>query len=396
MRILAVHNYYQQRGGEDQCFDDEVRVLRGNDHQVETLTIHNNRINNTSKLKVALGTIWSRSASAQIQQIIQSFRPDIVHAMNTFPLLSPSVLRTAKRLGVPVVQEVQNYRFTCAGAFLLRDGKVCETCLHSLLPIAAVRHRCYRGSLAGSLTLASSIAIHKQLGSWKRHADLFLCPSEITKQKLVEFGIPADRIFVKPNVLDFDPGVSDSWGDTLVFTGRLSPEKGLRTVLAAWEQDSSLPILHIIGDGPQADEIRDAAARDPRIVWLGKLPLEELLTIVGRAKFLVMPSVWYETFGRTTIEAFAKGTPVIGSRIGGTAEIITEGKNGFLFEAGNSLDLQRAIRQAMLRPTNEYALMRQTARTTFETKYTSQANYDGLMEAYHRAIHNARTPHGSK
>ncbi|XZE18976.1 glycosyltransferase [Pirellulaceae bacterium SH449] len=393
MRILLVHNYYQQRGGEDQCFEDEVRVLQEHGVIVETHSVHNDSIEHKNKLSVALGTVWNREAARYIRSRIDAFQPDILHAMNTFPLLSPSVLRAAKKRGVAVVQEVQNYRFACANAFLLRNGTVCETCLHSHLPIAAVQHRCYRDNLAGSLTLASSIFIHKLLKTWNKNVDTFLTPSQTTRSKMVEFGIDPKRILIKPNTLNFDPGFQASNEDCFVFVGRLSPEKGLTTVLKAWQQNPCFPNLKVIGDGPEAGLAQAAAANDGRIEWLGKRPLTEVLDLVGKAKFLIMPSVWYEAFGRTTIEAFAKGTPVIGSRIGGTAEIITDEITGFLFEPNSSADLSQTIHKALTLTEDAVAQMRVAARHCFEENYTSRANLNGLLAAYDSALAHASKNH---
>lgn len=390
MRVLLVHNYYQQRGGEDQCFEDEIRVLTSHGIQVESFSVHNDSIQERNKLGVALGTVWSRDSARIIRERIDAFQPDVMHAMNTFPLLSPSVLRAAKKRGVAVVQEVANYRFACAGAFLFRDGAVCEQCLHSWMPLAAIQHRCYRNSLAGSATLATSIFLHRILHTWNRNVDVFLTPSQTTRGKMIEFGIDSSKIVIKPNALDIDPGFSETHEDYLVFVGRLSPEKGLSVLLKAWSMNPHFPKLKIIGDGPDAHLVQSAAAEDPRIEWLGKRPLTELLDTVGKASFLVMPSVWHEAFGRTTIEAFAKGTPVIGSRIGGTAEIITHGVNGLLCEPNNPQSLGDAVSTVISLSPNDHMKMRLSARKCFEANYTSDANLQGLLSAYHTAIAQAK------
>lgn len=386
MKILAVHNYYQQRGGEDQCFEDEVEVLRAHGHDVMCHTVHNDVIDDRSKVSVAVGTLWNRSAYREISHAIDAFKPDVMHAMNTFPLLSPAILYAAKKKKVPVIQEVQNYRMSCAGTYLLRNGSVCEVCHRWPVAIPAVVNRCYRGSLAGSSVLASSMLLHRMLRTWTRVVDLFLCPSHITRTKLIESGLPADRIVVKPNVLNIDPGIGDGPQGFVVFVGRLSPEKGLSTVLEAWKSEPRLPRIKVIGDGPQAELIRDAAGRDSRIEWLGRMPMNELLNVVGRANCLVMPSLWYETFGRTTIEAFAKGTPVVGSRIGGTAEIISDNTTGWLFEPGNAVQLaQKVLAVMQLEPTHAQQ-MRSATRAEFLSNYTSKNNYDRLIEAYQRVV----------
>jgi len=389
MKILALHNYYQQRGGEDQCFEDTIRVLKAHGHEVREQTMHNDQIKGAKKVKVALDTLWSRTSYRLIGQVIQDFKPDLMHAMNTFPLFSPSVFYAAKKLGVPVIHEIQNYRTSCAGAYLLRDGNVCEKCIGAAFPIAAIQHRCYRGSRLGSAILATTIALHRWKRTWHNAVDLILCPSKISKQKLIESGMPGEKITVKLNSLDFDPGMGRGTGGFAVFVGRLSPEKGLDTLVDAWKTDSALPILKIIGDGPLATMVQAAQAADTRIQWLGRKPIPELLEIVGQANCLVMPSVWYETFGRTTVEAFAKGTPVVGSRIGGTAEIIDEGKNGWLFTPGNAQELASKVKMAMNLSLVEASSYRDAARKSYLQNYTSEVNYRRLVECYQKAMANS-------
>lgn len=389
MRVLAVHNYYQQRGGEDQCFEDLIHCLSTRGHQVETWTVHNDSIKSASKLRTAFQAIWNSSAFGQMLQRIESFRPDVIHVMNTFPLLSPSILAAAKSRAVPLVLEVANYRFACAGHYLLRDGKICEQCLHRTFPWPAVVHRCYRDSLAGSLSAAAIIGWHRFRSTLQRNVTRFLCPSQTAKDKLAELGIPPDRIEVKGNVLSFDPGVCKQKEDYLVFVGRLSPEKGLHTVFDAFQRDASLPALKIIGSGPMAAQVTEVSQRDSRIQWLGHLPLTELLEVVGRAKILLMPSVWHETFGRTTIEAFAKGTPVLGANIGGMSEVIDHGRTGWKFVPGDTDSFLAKLRQALQLSEPEMNEYRRAARAEFEAKYTDDANHRMLMAAYQRAIETA-------
>ncbi len=391
MKVLAIHNYYQQRGGEDQCFEDEVVVLREHGHEVIVHTVHNDEIHAMSQWRVAAQTIWNRAAYRRVESLIREHRPDVMHAMNTFPRLSFSVLSAARKHRVPILLEVQNYRFACAGAYLLRDGKICEKCLTGPTTLPAIIHRCYRGSLIASAVNASSIGMHRWLKTWSKNVDLFMCPSEVAKSKLVQFGIQPDRVFVKPNMVEPDPGASDSprTDRVCLFVGRLSPEKGLATLIEAWQSNPQLPTLKIIGDGPEATRVRSAAEQDSRIQWLGRMPLPELLAEVGKAYVLIVPSVWHETFGRTTIEAFAKGTPVIASRMGGMAEVVEEGKTGWLFEPGNSGDLATKLFQALQLGTDEMNEMRQAARAVYRSRYTSQNNYRMLLQALELAIANA-------
>ncbi len=389
-RVLAVHNYYQQRGGEDQCFDDLVDILRKRGHEVLTYTVHNDSIADRNRLGVAVGTIWNRRAARRMRQMLREFQPDVVHAVNTFPLLSPAVLATAKRAGIPTLIEVGNYRFACAGGVFIRDGQRCERCLHKALPWPAVAHRCYRQSLAGSIVTATAISSQRILRTWTRATDWIICPSRSARQKLLQMGIPADRIIVKSHSLSYDPAMSRCAGETMMFVGRLSPEKGVTTLLEAWRLHPELPRLTIVGSGPLDDLVRNAADNDPRIGWLGALPVGQVHEQLGAANCLIVPSVVEETFGRVTVEAFARGTPVIGANLGATAELISEGENGFLFAPGDPDALASTLLQFIRTPRHASLQMRQAARKTFEERFTAEVHYKNLLELYARATQNPR------
>lgn len=395
MRILAIHNYYQQRGGEDQCFEDEVNVLTEHGHEVKTYTVHNDSIQG-SKLRVAAGSIWSPNAYQEVFAQVTEYKPDIVHVMNAFPLLSPSVFYAAKKAGAAIVHEVSNYRMFCPGTFLMRDGKHCEACIGKRFALPAIVHRCYRQSYVASLTLAMSTYLHRKWKTWDRAVDLFICPSSAARDLLIQGGLPENRLMVKPNALHADPGAGSGSVGGFVYVGRLSPEKGLRTLLEVWRLDPALPSLTIIGSGPDAELIRKASETDSRIVLLGKMPLEKLLAVVGEAHALIMPSVWNETFGRTTVEAFAKGTPVVGSRIGGTAELIDEGRTGWLFEPGSAVDLHAKLKQALVQSPEDRVAMRFAARQQFLENFLPENNYRSLVRCYERAMEFSRTSKSSK
>ncbi|MFO0941381.1 MAG: glycosyltransferase [Pirellulales bacterium] len=386
MRVLAIHNYYQQRGGEDQCFEDEVSVLESHGHSVSCYTVHNDSVEGQSKLKVAKQSIWNWQAHEKVKTLIQQHQPDVVHVMNAFPLLSPAIFYAAKEAGATVVHEVQNYRMFCANAFMMRDGRHCEDCIGKSFALPALVHRCYRQSLLGSATLAVSMSLHRRWETWHKAVDLFLCPSECAKRLLIRGGLPKQRIVVKPNALNSDPGAGAGSASGFVFVGRLSPEKGLRTLFEAWRSDRSLPTLTIIGDGPDRELVQQMAANDTRIQWLGRLPLELLLEVVGEARALIMPSTWNETFGRTTIEAFAKGTPVVGSRIGGTAELIVEGKTGWLFEPNCSTELTQKVQLALAMDDQQRSEMRAAVRQYFLENFLPDNNYRALLHCYEQAI----------
>lgn len=390
MKLLLCHNYYQQPGGEDQSFAAEARLLEANRHEVVRLTLHNDVISGMSRLGVAGRTLWNRQIYAQTREQIRRDRPDLMHCTNTFPLLSPAVYYAARKEGVPVVQSLRNYRLLCPNALFLRDGRVCEDCLGKAVPWPGVVHGCYRDSRAASAVVAALLAGHRALGTWTRAVDLYFTLTEFARRKFIEGGLAAERIAVKPNFIDPDPGSGSGQGGYAIFVGRLAPEKGVETMLAAWRQLRRPLPLKIVGDGPLVDRVRTAARTDPRIEWLGRRTPDEVLGLVGEAVCLLMPSVWYETFGRTIIEAFARGTPVVASRIGALAELVDDGRTGRLFRPGDSADLACTVERMLADPV-QLALMRQAARRQYEAKYTAAINYRLLMAIYQQAMSMKRT-----
>lgn len=384
MKVLLCHNYYQQRGGEDESFEAEARALAEFGNEVVRYTRHNDAVDAMGRLELAAKTLWNREVYADLRRLIRRERPAVMHCTNTFPLISPAAYAAARAEGVPVVQSLRNYRLLCPGALFLRDGKVCEDCLGKSVPWPGVRHACYRGSRAASTVVASLTTLHRGAGTWRRGVDLYFTLTEFARRKFVEGGLPAGRVVVKPNCVHPDPGPGDGRGGYAVFAGRLSAEKGIDTLLAAWERLARPVPLKVVGDGPLADRVRAAAAANSAVEYLGRRPLPELLDVIGGAACLVMPSVWYETFGRTIIEAYAKGTPVIASRLGAMAELVDEGRTGLLFTAGDAADLAAAVDRLLADPAAA-ARMRPAARREFEEKYTAASNYRQLMAIYDRA-----------
>lgn len=388
MKILAAHNHYQQPGGEDQSFASEVAVLKAYGHEVVQYVLHNDAIAGMSRVRVAGRTIWSRESYAELRALIRQHRPDVAHFNNTFPLMSPAAYYAARAEGVPVVQSLRNFRLLCPGALFHRDGRVCEDCLGKI-PWRGVVHKCYRGSLAGSATVATMLTAHRALGTWNRAVDAYIALTESGRQKFIAGGLSAEQIYVKPNFLDPDPGVARGSGGYGIFVGRLSPEKGLRTMLRAWDQIQGQFRLKIVGDGPDAELVRQAAAANSAIEWVGRKPIHEVLAMIGDAAFLVFPSEWYETFGRVGAEAYAKGTPVIASDLGAMAELVDHERTGLRFTPGDPADLAAKVQQFLALPDDRRAQMRAAARAEFEAKYTADRNYRMLIDIYQAVLARA-------
>jgi glycosyltransferase involved in cell wall biosynthesis len=385
MKILLCHNYYQHRGGEDESFDDEAALLKAYGHDVLQYTLHNDDIERMGWLETARRTLWNDQVYDELRGLIHRERPAVMHCTNTFPLLSAAALHAAWDEKTPVVQALRNYRLFCLNSFFLRNGAVCESCLGKTLPWPGVLHGCYRDSRAASAVVAAMFHVRRSMKTWTRTVSLFFTLTEFSRQKFIQGGLPAERIVVKPNFVLPDPGPSDGAGRGAVFVGRLSVEKGIDTLLAAWSRLGADVPLTIIGDGPLAETVQRAARQDPRITWLGRKPRDEVLAVLGGAACLIMPSVWYETFGRTIMEAFAKGTPVIASRLGAMEEVVEDGQTGMHFTPGDPDDLAAKVRR-LWDDSAQRSAMRSAARLEYEAKYTAQRNYELLMAIYARAI----------
>jgi glycosyltransferase involved in cell wall biosynthesis len=393
MKVLLCHTYYMQRGGEDRSFEEERELLLANGHRVVEYIRRNDELVGMRPLLAASKTLWNRQAAREVSQLIARERPDVLHATNTFPLISPAVCYAAKRHGVAVVQALRNYRLLCANSYLLRDGRPCEDCIGRAIPWPAIKHRCYRDSAAASAVVAAMQVLHRTLGVWRNKVDAFFTLTEFARQKFIDAGLAANRVHVKHNSVSPDPGVGRGDGGYLALVGRLSPEKGIATVLEAWRRDASLPPLRVVGDGPLAVQVQAAAAVDSRITWLGQVTNAEANRVIGAATALLMPSLWYETFGRTIAEAFAAGTPVIASRLGAMAELVDDGQTGWLFTPGDASALAACIHVLSNLPIDAMAAVRRRARQEYECRFTPLHNYARLIEIYEIAKLHSESHH---
>jgi glycosyltransferase involved in cell wall biosynthesis len=387
VRILSVHNLYQIRGGEDESRESEEKLLKEYGHQVDIYLEDNTRLATMNSLDMVKRTVWSTESFRAIQQRLREVKYDIVHVQNFFPLISPSVHYAAQELGVPVVQTLRNYRLLCPNALFFRDGKVCEDCLGKLVPYPGIVHGCYRQSRAASAAVVAMLTVHKMMHTWQKQVNVYIALTEFARQKLIEGGVPQEKIIVKPNFVNPDPGFESEKEGYALFVGRLSVEKGLDTLLAAWETLSGAVPLKIVGDGPLSETVSAVCQRLPNVEWMGLCSISEVYRLMGKAMFVIVPSKWYETFGRVAVEAFAKGTPVIASNIGALAELVDHQRTGLKFIAGNSEDLAAKVNWLINSPSKRIS-MGQNARKEFESRYSASENYSKLIEIYNQAINS--------
>ena len=381
MRVLVVHNEYLYRGGEDAVRALETELLASRGHAVETFVETNERVARLGQLETATRAVWSREAYREVRRRLRRGRHDVMHVHNFFPLVSPSAYYAARDEGVPVVQTLHNYRLLCLNSTFYRDGHVCEECLGKPVPWPGVVHRCYRGSRAGSAAVATMLTVHRAARTWSELVDVYVALTEFARAKLVEGGLPAEKIRVKPNFVAPDPGVGQHGGGYFLYVGRLSAEKGISTLLAGWERLGGVPPLKIVGAGPLEDAVVAAVRRLPGVEWLGPRAPVEVAALMRDAFAVVVPSECYETFGRAAIEAHATAAPVVASDLGAVAEVVEHGRTGLRFRAGDPTALAEAV-TALWSSPGEARRMGEEGRHGYETAYTADANYRALLEIY--------------
>ena len=391
MRVLIVHNHYTQPGGEDEVFRAEVNSLKQRGHEIITFVENNARLKEMNPLRAAQNTIWSRETQNKLRRLIGEKKPDVAHFHNTFLRISPAAYYVCKEAGVPVVQVLHNYRLICPGALLMREGHVCEDCVGRTVPWHGMMYGCWRGSRMGTAVVATMLTVHRLIRTWQEQVDLYIALTEFARQKFVEGGLPAEKIVVKPNFVAPDPGEGHHEGGYALFVGRLSPEKGLRTLLRAWKRLKGVP-LKVVGDGPLLERVQGSVSKEglKEIEVLGRRPREEVLQLMQEAQMLVFPSECYENFPSVIAEAFACGLPVIASRRGAMTEIVEDGRTGLHFEPGSPEDLAAKVEWAWTHP-NELREMGREARREYEQKYTAERNYEVLMGIYSKVRYNARS-----
>jgi glycosyltransferase involved in cell wall biosynthesis len=387
MKILIVHNSYQLPGGEDVVCARERDLLRAHGHRVEEYQRSNHELDQYSwlqRLQMAGKVVWNGDSKRDFEVRLREFRPDVVHVHNTFMVISPSIYSACREFGVPVVQTLHNYRLLCPSAVFFRNGKPCHDCESHLAH--SVLHGCYRESRTATASVALMLSWHRAAGTYHEEVDRYIALTQFSRSNFLRAGFAAERIMVKPNFVDPDPGERRTDGAYALYVGRISPEKGLRTVMSAWRKLSETIPLRLAGTGPLVDEVRaEAEAIGPHIEYLGQISGTRVLEEMKGARFVIFPSELYENFPLTLCEAFACGVPVLASNIGAMQEIVANDETGIHFQAGNADDLAGKVLRAWTE-RDEMRRMGKRARIEFEDKYTAELNYSRLMEIYQSVL----------
>jgi glycosyltransferase involved in cell wall biosynthesis len=386
LRILSVHNSYQQAGGEDIVFAAERDLLRSYGHEVFEYMDTNDRLVSMSLVDAASNTIWSDSSYGALKKRVIETSPDIVHFHNTFMMISPSAYYACREVGVPVVQSLHNYRLACPSAIFFRDGKNCEDCLGKKIPWPGVLHGCYRGSRLQTLVVASMLGYHNLRETWMRQVNSFIVATHFSRDKMIAAGLPHDRIFIKPNFSISNQKKNSSLEKGYVFmSGRLSLDKGTNVVLRAWKDLENIP-LRITGDGPLQNLVADFSQAHPALLnYYGRVSRAEVHGLLQGSRFVVFPTRMYEVFPMVIAEAFSYGVPAIASRLGAMEELIRDGETGLLFNPGDSLDLAEKVQWLWNRPM-EAERMGRAAYAECREKYAPEKNYQLLMDIYAKTL----------
>ncbi|MCX5869798.1 MAG: glycosyltransferase family 4 protein [Deltaproteobacteria bacterium] len=391
MKILAIHNFYGSNApsGENAVYEAERDLLRQHGHEVVEFTRHSDEIRTKGVLGAIQGALavpWNPWMVRAVRREVERFRPDVVHAHNTFPLISPGVFYAIGQRCAKVLT-LHNYRLFCPAAIPMREGRPCIDCLEGHTVIPSLVHGCYRGSRMATLPLAAGVALHRALGTWTDRVDAFIALSDFQRDVMVRAGLPAERVQVKPNFYPGNPQVVP-WGDRgdhAVFVGRLSPEKGVEALVRAWGLwGAEAPELRIVGDGPLRGQLERLSA-GKSICFLGQLSMDEAQAQIAQAKLLILPSECFEGFPMVVREAFAFGTPAAVSALGPLPSIVRHRNNGLLFAPADPESLLREVQSAWRTP-GLLERLAHGARQSFEEAYTEKSNYEALMGIYAQAI----------
>ena len=338
MNILMIHNRYQSNniGGEDIVFDNELSSVRRmfGKHNVFFLDVSNDRINRF----LLIFTVWhSIKYYYTVKRIVKTNNIQIVHVHNYFPLITPSVFKAAKLSGAKVVHTLHNYRMWCiAGTFYQNGHGICEKCLGKKLPLSGIINKCYRHSRVQSIVATLAFAYYRRSKAYS-YVDYFFALTKFQMHKLNDIGIHRDKIIYKPNSLTSHVS-SNNKRSGYIFVGRLEESKGITVLLDSWLNLDTKYKLCVVGDGYLRNYLIDKYA-SRNITFTGILDRDETLHRISKSKYLIQPSIWYETFGLTMLEAMSVGVPVIGFNIGTRQEFIIDGYNGFICDKDKLIDV---------------------------------------------------------
>lgn len=391
MKILIIHNEYQQRGGEFQAVKNQIELLEAHGFQVIVYTKDNREINsysNSQLVRFIPETIFSRKSYDEIREIIEEENPDIAHVHNVFPMISPSVYYALNNASVPIVQTLHNFRFLCPNGLFFVNKKICELCKFGNTSYAILK-KCFRESFGLSFLYALDIGGHRLAKTFDL-IDRFIVLTEFSALKLIESRLAErKKISILGNFIPSplpEKGGKNSREDYLLYIGRLSTEKGVQVLLKAGQILDSTKIL-ILGEGPEQERLQKIKAENGlnNIFFLGHVSGDLKWEYMRKASAIVIPSICYETFSLVAIEAMSIGTPVMASKLGSLPYVIDDGKTGLLFEPGDYLDLAKKLSWMVSQPGLVEELG-EFGRIIVEEKYNQTKHLEKLINIYEEVL----------
>ncbi|WP_338868981.1 glycosyltransferase [Spirosoma sp. SC4-14] len=382
MKILFIHTFYQIKGGEDNVFQQEFNLFK-QVHNTKSL-IFNNKSGVIGFFQFIF-SVYNFISSKKLASIIKKYHPDIIHIHNFHYSASPTIIRTARSLNIPVVLTIHNYRLLCPSGSLMDNGEIFTDSVNSSFPWKAIQKKVFHNSYLMTFWLAFVVWFHKRIGTWNL-VDRYIVLSEFAKDLFVSssLGVPSEKFVVKPNFVTQPISYSAERKPHFLFIGRLSQEKGIEVLLNTFL--NSHYTIKIAGDGPLVEKVKKVSEANATIHYLGILNKEEVIQEMQQCQALIFPSIWYEGMPMTIIEAFSLGTPVIASNLGAMASMIQDGYNGFHFTPGDSDSLLTMLDKWSSLTDVKKQLFYKNALDTYRKNYTPEANYEMLMDIYQAVI----------
>jgi glycosyltransferase involved in cell wall biosynthesis len=384
MRIALVHNYYQLRGGEDAVFEQEKKLLEQTE-QVFTFTLSNR--SGLKGLFDFIFSVYNIFVQKQFKAFLKQVKPDVVHIHNWHYATGPIIIQAAKKLGIPVVMTIHNYRLLCPSGTLLHKGELFTDSVKAQFPWTAVMKGVYRDSIIQTFWLAFVVWWNKKIGVWNK-VDKFVFLTHFSEQLFVNSSlyVPSSKFVVKPNftIPVYSPELLTKHSTGFLFVGRLSEEKGISILLEAFSGTNFY--LNIVGDGPLREKVIETSKTNTNISYLGTLGSIDVQRLMSESSAIIFPSIWYEPFGLVLIEAFAMGCPVIAAQIGSATELVQNGINGIHFEPNNESDLRIKLESWLKLSESEKIQFRTNALESYQKLYTPKANQEKLLAIYKSVV----------
>jgi glycosyltransferase involved in cell wall biosynthesis len=399
--LLAINNYYYQRGGAEAIFLAHNSMFEALGWRVAPFAMQH-PMNLTTpwseyfveqiefgtdyslgeKLRRIPKVIYSLEARRNLARLLERVRPDVCHAHNIYHHISPSILGLLQRRAIPIVMTLHDLKIACPQYQMLAPDGICERCRGGRLHNVVV-HRCIKGSASLSAIVMAEALLHQLLGSYRQCVGLFITPSRFYMDKFIEWGMPASKFRHIPNFVDarsFRPQYVP--GRAFVYFGRVSREKGVATLIRC--AAAARCKLFVVGTGPELEEMRRLAEQlAADVEFPGHLKGDALHELIRSARAVVLPSEWYENAPVSVLEAYALGKPVIGARIGGIPELIREDETGLTFTSGNEASLTAALRGMTQRSDTQIQEMGRRARSWVEERFTAEEYRERILETYH-------------